>query len=236
MKVLSVICARAGSKGLKNKCIEKIGQKMVIEYTIEYSLSLGEDVRTIVSTDINEVIDYCKKKNIEFIDRKMNLCTDESEIEDALADAINKTGSGVEYCSLAYGNVPTRYPHLFQNAFNFLEENKDYDAVISMQNVEKYNPEWMFDYVEDVLPKKKTLHYRRQMLPQKMIHDGHTTIFRVDKFMDKYNSKVDYDSEYQYSMFGDKIKPMINNEVIIDIDTLKDIKIADYFINGGNIK
>ncbi len=67
MKVLSVVCARAGSKGLKNKCIEKIGQKMVIEYTIEYSLSLGEDVRTIVSTDINEVIDYCKKKILNLL-------------------------------------------------------------------------------------------------------------------------------------------------------------------------
>ena len=228
MKVLSVVCARAGSKGLKNKCIEKIGRKMVIEYTIEYSLSLGENVRTIVSTDIKKVIDYCKKNNIQFIDRQMDLCTDESRIEDTLADAINKTGSDVEYCSIAYGNVPTRYPELFTKALNFLGKNKDYDAVISMQNVEKYNPEWMFDYVEDVLPKKKTLHYRRQMLPQKMIHDGHTTIFRVDKFMDKYNSKVDYDSEYQYSMFGDKIKPMINNKVIIDIDTLKDIQAARY--------
>ena len=52
MTVLSVICARAGSKGLRNKCVEKIKDKMVIEYVIDYSLSLGNNVKTVISTDI----------------------------------------------------------------------------------------------------------------------------------------------------------------------------------------
>ena len=89
-KVLSVVCARAGSKGVKNKCIRMIGQKMVIEYAIEYSLSLGENVRTVVSTDITKVMDFCEQRNIEFIDRKSELCTDGSKIDGALADAIEK--------------------------------------------------------------------------------------------------------------------------------------------------
>ena len=102
-----------------------------------------------------------------------------------------------------------------------------------MQNVEKYNPEWMFDYVEDELPKKKLLHYRRQKLPQKIIHDGHTLIFKIPKFMRKYRGLVDYKSEYAYSIYGDKIKPLIENEVIIDIDTMRDIKVARCIINNG---
>ena len=70
-KVLSVVCARAGSKGLSNKCVAKINRKMVVEYAIEYSLSLGSNIETVVSTDIAEVIRYCKKENIDYIERDL---------------------------------------------------------------------------------------------------------------------------------------------------------------------
>jgi len=206
---------------------------MVIEYAIEYSLSLGNNVKTIISTDIKEVIDYCRRNNIEFIDRNPEFCADDSRIDDALAEAIQKAGAGFEYCSLVYGNIPTRYTELFKKALEFLDNNSDYDAVISMQNVEKYNPEWMFDYRENMLPKNKALRYRRQILPQKMIHDGHTLVFKITKFMDKYIGLGDYNSEYMYSIYGDKIKPLIENEVIIDIDTIRDIKLARCIMNNG---
>ena len=224
--VLSVVCARSGSKGVRNKCVTKINGKMVAEYAVEYSQSLGRNIQTVVSTDIIELINYCKTNEIGFIERCPRYCTDESRVHDALADAIEKHGRDMEYCSLVYGNIPIRYEYLFQKALSFLKENKDYDAIISMQNVEKYHPEWMFDYNEEILPARKEKHYRRQMLPQKMIHDGHTLLFRSDKFMEKYKGHISYDKEDIYSSFGDKIKPFINDEVIIDIDSRGDIKLA----------
>jgi len=234
MKVLSVVCARAGSKGLVNKCVDRINNKMVIEYAIEYSLSLGSNVETVLSTDIVAVIEYCKKKNIAYIERDIEYCADESKIDDALADAIEKKGHDCEYCSLVYGNIPTRYPHLFHDALNVLQQNKNYDAVISMQNVEKFHPEWMFDYNGEILPLEVASHYRRQSLPQKMIHDGHTLLFRKDDFYNRYNGRLTYNKEYKYSIFGNKIKPLINAELIIDIDTVKDLKLAGATLVGLN--
>lgn len=228
--VLSVVCARAGSKGLRNKCIKKINGKMLIEYTIEYSLSLGERVKTVVSTDIEEALDYCRKNNIDYIKRAPKMCADSSRIEDTLADAIEKKGKGCDYCSLVYGNIPTRYPALFHDALGFLENNKDYDAVVSMQDVGKYHPEWMFDFNEEVIPKVKEAHYRRQMLAPKMIHDGHTMIFRSTPFCKRYKHIIGYDSGYKYSIFGSKIKPLVNDEIIMDIDSEKDFKIAEALI------
>jgi len=230
MKVLSVICARAGSKGLANKCIAKINDKMVVEYAIEYSLSLGNNVETVISTDIAEVIGYCKEKNIACIERDSRFCTDESKIDDALADAIVKRGQDCEYCSLVYGNILTRYPEIFHRALSFLEENNDYDAVISMQNVEKFHPDWMFDLNDEVLPKVKEAHYRRQMLSHKMIHDGHTLLFRKDNFLNRYKGVLPYEKGYMCSIYGSKIRPLINNEVIVDIDTGKDLKLAKVII------
>jgi CMP-N-acetylneuraminic acid synthetase len=229
-KVLSIICARASSKGLKNKCMAKIKKKTVVEYSIEYSMSLGREVKTVVSTDIEELIDHCAKNNIPYVNRDKKLCLDESRIDDALADAIEKEKEPYEYCSLVYGNIPTRYPSLFREALEFLEKNKSYDAAISMQNVEKFHPEWMFDLNTEILPKVKEIHYRRQVLPQKMIHDSHTLLFRSEGFYKRYKGLITYEKGCRYSIFGAKIKPLINNEVIIDIDTEKDLKLAQAFL------
>jgi CMP-N-acetylneuraminic acid synthetase len=230
MKVLSVIFARAGSKGVRNKCVSKINGKMVAEYSIEYSLALGNNVKTVVSTDIDSLIDYCKNNNIEYIRRDSEFCKDEVPLDGAVADAIERTGANYEYFNLVYGNIATRYTSLFYEALNFLEEYKDYDAAISMQNVEKYNPMWMFDYNKTILPEGHKCQYRRQDLPQKMIHDGHTFLFRIDKFINRYRHTNPYKFVHMYSIYGDKFKPLINNEVIVDIDTEKDLKLAESVI------
>ena len=88
-----------------------------------------------------------------------------------------KKGEGIDYSSLAYGNIPTRHTDLFHKSLDFLEQYKDYDAAVSMQNVGKYHPDWMYEYNNEILQKKKEEPYRRQMLPQKMHSDGHTFIF-----------------------------------------------------------
>lgn len=225
--VLSVICARAGSKGLRNKCIKKINGKMLIEYAIEYSLSLPNRVKTVVSTDIEEIMDYCRGHNVDYIKRDPGMCADSSRIEDALADAIEKKGKDCDYCSLVYGNIPTRYPRLFNEALSFLTNNNDYDAAISMQETGKYHPDWMFDLNREIIPRAKENSYRRQALIPKMIHDGHTVIFRSRQFYLRYKHLVRYDEGYMYSIFGSKIKPLLNDEMIIDIDSQKDFKIAE---------
>lgn len=237
MKILSVVCARAGSKGMKNKCIARIRDKMVIEYSIEYSLSLGKDVKTVVSTDIPDAIDYCKANDIEYIKRHPTLCEDAASIYDVLTDAIEKKGEGCVYCSLVYGNIPIRYPELFHEASKFLEDHPDYTAAISMQDVGKFHPKWMFDYNDDHLPKKniKDKYYRRQMLPPKMIHDAHTLIFKIEGFLKRHKKLVAYDRERMYSVYGDRIKPFISDELIIDIDTENDLKIARALIASGEI-
>ncbi len=229
MSMLSVVAIREGSEGLKNKCLRKIGGKAVFEYTIEYSIDLNdrikEEVFTVVSSDSEIVIKHCSENNICFVKRSPGLASDVARIEDVIYDAYRQIRGDFSYISLLYGNIPLRYPEEFVKAYHFLQENKDYDAVLSMQNVEKFNPAWMFELDEDVLPAKKSEGYRRQDLKQLMIHDGHTILFRTKHFLEfmKSNSKQDIICQ----AFGKKIKPMLNDRLVIDIDTEKDLKLAD---------
>ena len=167
---------------------------------------------------------YCLKGKIPFIRRNQRLASDKTRIEHVIYDAYRKTDMAFEYISLVYGNMPLRHEEEFVRAFNFLETNRNYDAVLSMQNVEKYNPDWIYALNKDKLPHKKTAAVRRQDLKQRMIHDGHTVLTRSDYFINFMREKKK--ETFMYEVFGGKIKPMLNDRLIIDIDTEKDLKLA----------
>lgn len=214
---------------VRNKCTRIIGGKYVFEYTVAYSLDLNqgiqEEVYTVVSSDSEIVREHCLRKGVFFLERSPELAADTARIEDVIYDAYHRVGRDFSYISLLYGNIPTRYPEEFLKAYRFLEENRDYDAIISMQNAGKYNPAWMFELDEDVLPRKKEEGYRRQDLKQFMGPDGHTFLFRSRHFLDFMKSGLPI--EYLYQAFGKKIKPMLNDNLVIDIDTDKDLRLAE---------
>lgn len=236
MGIFSIITVREGSQGIKNKCMRKIGSKAVFEYTVEYSMDLGNRLEgavfTVMSSDSETAREYCSRNNIHFLDRSPLLASDVARIEDVVFDAYCQVGRSFDYISLLYGNIPVRYPHEFLRAYKFLEENEDYDAVISMQNVEKYNPAWMFKLNEDLLPVKQEEGYRRQDLQQFMGPDGHTVLFRTKHFLEhmERGSKTGI----MYEALGKKIKPMLNDKLIIDIDTERDLKLAEIALRLRN--
>jgi len=235
MSILSVVTVREGSKGLKGKCLRKINEKYVFEYSVKYSMELSDKIKegnfTVVSSDSETIKEYCLKKNIYFIKREPKLVSDVAHIEDVIYDAYYRVGEGFEYISLLYGNIPTRYPEEFLKAYRFLLKHKDYDCVLSMQDVGKYNPSWMFELNEDILPSKKSKGHRRQDLSQLMVHDGHTILFRTRHFLEFM--KTDSKGNIMYEAFGKKIKPMLNNKLIIDIDTKKDLILAEAVLKFG---
>ncbi|MDY0133123.1 MAG: hypothetical protein RBR53_10705 [Desulforegulaceae bacterium] len=231
-KILSIIVARKGSLGLKSKCMLPINSKPVVEYVIEWSTGLSDTkkdifVDTLVSTDIEDLEDICKKHNAFYLKRDENLAGNAVRIEDVMADVVEKRKGKWDYLSLLYGNIPIRYNNLFYEPLEFLEKNKSYDAAISFQNVEKYNPDWMIDLSEDELPDWNEKGFRRQDLKQYMVHDGHTCITRAEFFIQKYNEMQNTRTGKMYEVFGTKIKPWLNGELIIDIDTERDFVLAE---------
>ena len=241
MSIFSLVVARKDSKGLKNKVVQKIHDKYVFEYSIEYSLGLSSKIKrevlTVVSSNSEIIEQYCKENSILFTGRKPHLASDVAQIEDVVYDTYEQVSKEFKYISLLYGNIPTRYSDEFLRAFEFLESNPEYDAALSMQNVEKYNPAWMFELKENALPPKSQQGYRRQDLKQYMIHDGHTILTRSSYFMDFM--KKNASRKMLFAAFGKTIKPILNSRLIIDIDTEKDLKLTEAFLRNyeqGRIK
>jgi CMP-N,N'-diacetyllegionaminic acid synthase len=87
-KILSIIPARGGSKGLPRKNIIDLAGKPLITWTIEASLKSKYITKTIVSSDDAEILDVAINYGSEIIKRPDNLATDIATSESVVKHAI----------------------------------------------------------------------------------------------------------------------------------------------------
>ena len=89
-KVLGLITARGGSKGIPKKNIVNVGGKPLIAWTIEAALKSHVFDRVVVSTDNNEIASIAQKWGAEVpFTRPDRLAKDDSPHTDVLIHAIN---------------------------------------------------------------------------------------------------------------------------------------------------
>ena len=84
-KVIAIIPARAGSKGIKDKNIKNLKGKPLISYTIEEAKKSKQIDKLIVSTDSKEISDISTALGVEvpFL-RPTELATDSSLTYDVI--------------------------------------------------------------------------------------------------------------------------------------------------------
>ncbi len=63
MKILGVIPARKGSKGIKDKNLITLGKMHLIEYTLQFTSKISQLDKVILTTDSDEIIEIGKKYN-----------------------------------------------------------------------------------------------------------------------------------------------------------------------------
>ena len=81
MKILCTICARGGSKGLKNKALLKINKLPLIAYTIEVAKKIKQFDQIVVSTDSKKIQNTSKKYGAKsWFKRPFKLSTDKSAL------------------------------------------------------------------------------------------------------------------------------------------------------------
>lgn len=88
-RILALVPARGGSKGIKRKNITTLGGRPLIEYTIEAALSSKYIDAVIVSTDNQEIASVARGMGaqVPFV-RPANLATDEARTIDVVLHAV----------------------------------------------------------------------------------------------------------------------------------------------------
>lgn len=92
VKVLCTICARGGSKGVKNKNIKQINGKPLIAYTIEQALASKLFEHVVISTDSDEIAKISQQYGAEvFFKRSADMASDTAGKLDVIRDAFKKS-------------------------------------------------------------------------------------------------------------------------------------------------
>ncbi|MBR2706494.1 MAG: cytidyltransferase [Mogibacterium sp.] len=132
MKILAVIPARAGSRGIPNKNIRIIGEHPLIYYSIRNAIKSSLITDIIVSTDSTEVGIIAQQMGVMVHWRDALLCKDEITLDAVIADAI-PGGVKWDYIVTMQPTSPTLRVETLDAAVKYTIDN-DLDTVISAIN------------------------------------------------------------------------------------------------------
>lgn len=132
MKILAVIPARAGSKGIPNKNIRIIGSHPLIYYSIRNALQSEYITDIIVTTDSEAVRIIATQMGAKCKWRDAQLCGDDITLDAVIADAIPQTEKW-DYIVTMQPTSPTLTAETLDKAIHYATEN-NLDTLISAIN------------------------------------------------------------------------------------------------------
>ncbi len=176
MNVLGIILARAGSKGLPNKCVRDLLGKPLIQYTLEHAVASCRMTGAVLSTDSEPAKAIARDLGLEVVDRPAELATDTATVDAAARHAVESWEAShsavVDVVVLLYGNIPIRPTDLIDRAVKHLIDTGA-DSVRSVAPVGKMHPDWLHRIDGDrMLQFRQNSIYRRQDLEPLYYHDG----------------------------------------------------------------
>jgi CMP-N,N'-diacetyllegionaminic acid synthase len=226
MKVLAIIPARAGSKGIPGKNVKKFFGKPLIEYSIESAIESKEIDEIIVSSDDERIEQICKKySQVIFKKRKLELASDTSPITDTIIQILRDVDlKKYDTLLLLQPTSPIRDMHHIDDAIRVLEENLDANSVISVTKMDDIHPARMYlknenNHLTSFLPQFE--YYRRQEIPPALYRNGCIYLVRISEFL---KTK----SFFSKPILGYEMSP----DIMLNIDTYRDLLIAESIIKA----
>jgi N-acylneuraminate cytidylyltransferase len=231
MRILYLIPARKGSKGLPGKNIKTLIDKPLIIYTVEFALKNKKDSDELcISTNDEKVLEIMTELGIHvpFI-RPEELATDSANSYDVIIHALKYYESVNKFFDavlLLQPTSPIRNQEDFDNLIKSYTES--IDMVVSVKKV-KDNP--YFNLFEEnklgFLEKCMNVNFqRRQDVPSVYAYNGSMYLMNTNSL-----------KKTSFINFKKIIKVIMPDERSVDIDTTHDLEIAEFYLknNKNNI-
>ena len=183
-KIITIIPARGGSKGIKKKNLINFYGKPLIYWTIKQSLSSKKISSVWVTSDDNQILNYSKKIGANTILRPKKFATNNSKSEEAWLHAIKEIKKKINFDIVVtpQPTSPIRGNKDFDNAINFFIKGK-YNSLFSAEIINDY-------FIWEIKNKKiNPLNYSlkkrqmRQKISQKFHENGSFYIFETSGFL-----------------------------------------------------
>jgi CMP-N-acetylneuraminic acid synthetase len=225
MRVLAIIPARGGSKGIPNKNIINLHDKPLIRYTIDSATNSKFIDRTIVSTDSEKIAEIAKQLGAEipFL-RPDDLATDTTPAYPVIEHAIKsleQEGFVPDLVIFLQPTSPLRTSEHIDQALALSKENNFSDVVSVVKVPHNCNPVSIMniegDHLQPYLQNNKGEILRRQDKPVVYARNGPSIlILNVKNFLNRTE------------LYGKETMPFEMSTLdSYDIDEPEDLKIIE---------
>jgi CMP-N,N'-diacetyllegionaminic acid synthase len=231
MKILGIIPARGGSKGVPGKNIKFLGGKPLLAYTAERALDSKLLSRVVLTTDDQKIANLGKSLGLEvpFL-RPPELALDSSPtlpVIQHVLDYYRLMGEEFEAICLLEVTSPFRKSDLIDSAVKeFIDSAAD--ALVTVLPIpDTYNPHWAFEsdhngFLKIATGEEKIIP-RRQELPKTYFRDGSIYLTKVPTIM-------------RGSLYGERLAFLENDPVnYINIDTHQDWSDAETWLETNSV-
>ena len=227
-KILAIVPARSGSKGIKDKNIKKINGKHLLGYTADFIQELKFIDSSIISTDSIKYQNIAKKYGLEsFFLRSVKLSKSRVSDIDVIHDSLIKSeryfNNKFDIIAYLQPTSPIRNKKEFKDALNLLIQKK-LDSIWSVSEVDKkFHPlkQLYFDkYLKFYLKEGRKI-IARQQLKKTLIRNGVFYIFTRKCILG------------QKAILGKKGYSYIIKKEHFNIDEIRDINMFKKFINAN---
>jgi CMP-N-acetylneuraminic acid synthetase len=229
MRILGIIPARGGSKGVPGKNIKLLNGKPLLQYTSEIALESQYLTTVILSSDDTQIITVAKSLGIQvpFL-RPEELAQDTTPTIDVIIHALKwfeNQAIFFDAVCLLQVTSPFRTVDFLDKAIEkFITSGCD--SLVSVQKVpHEYNPHWTFEVNPEgnlkIATGEEKIISRRQELPVAYHRDGSIYIMKIKVLLQ------------QHSLYG-KSTSFIESapEFYVNIDTLADWEKAEQMIKN----
>lgn len=223
-KILGIIPARGGSKGIPYKNIISVCGKPLIAYTIESSLKSKYITRTVVSSEDEKILKIASDFGANIIRRPKKLSTDKATSESVIQDALKQLKSKGEEFDLIILLQPTSPLRDESDIDNSVEYFLKSDATALISAYEPlHHPYKSFKvnnkgFLEGIINNEYPFKIR-QNLPIVYNANGAIYIIYVKNFIQK--NKLFTEKTIPYIMPIDKS---------VDIDSINDLRLVENLI------
>jgi len=220
-KILCVIPARGGSKGIPHKNIKELNGKPLIYYSIDVAREIFKDEDICVTTDDQQIIDVVENYGLHVpFTRPSFLATDQATTQDVLKHALDfyeKKGLLYDIILLLQPTSPFRQKRHLEEAISLYTDNCDMVVSVKESSANPYYNLFEEDGLGHLcISKGKGNYTRRQDVPKVWEYNGSIYVINTQSL-----------KKYPMSEFSYKIKYPMEDIYSVDIDTPMDWVVAE---------
>jgi len=228
-KIVAFIPLRGGSKSILNKNLALLGDKPLLAWPIEAASQTPEIDEIIVSTDSLPISEAARAYGAKIQERPAHLATDDAVVADVIRycrECFIAQGNMPDYMVLLEATSPFRATATIQRClYRLVHEQLDSIATFNEADINPHRI-WSIDagqpepFIQGAVP-----WLSRQKLPKAYQLNGVVYAFNLHTFPETGPNVL-------YGKMGAEI---IDGDSVIDIDTKKDLVVANVLFQTRNI-